>query len=194
MTSTIMEEWLRWFDSRMAGRKVVLLMDNFSAHTAALQIINSTPLKLQNTLVIWLPPNSTSRYQPLDQGIIQAWKAHWKRHWIHFLLQEFEAGKDPLSTMNVLRAIRWGIEAWELNIPRSALQNCFKKAGFFNTNEEGQEQPLSVADIEADIRRDIHRLEENSYIQEAMDINNFVNPAEEVVQDSLDQIDEQILA
>lgn len=32
MTAEIMVEWLRWFDNTMAGRKVILLMDNFSAH------------------------------------------------------------------------------------------------------------------------------------------------------------------
>jgi hypothetical protein len=52
MTADIMEEWLRWFDSRMAGRKVVLHMDNFSAHEAATKSINSTTFPLQNTLVI----------------------------------------------------------------------------------------------------------------------------------------------
>lgn len=50
-------------------------MDNFSAHEAAFEAIES---QLQNTLIIWLPPNSTTRYQPLDQGIIRTWKAHWK--------------------------------------------------------------------------------------------------------------------
>ena len=32
MTGKICEEWLRWFDNLMAGRKVLLLLDNFSGH------------------------------------------------------------------------------------------------------------------------------------------------------------------
>jgi hypothetical protein len=44
----------------MSGHNVVLLMDNFSAHEAAVKGIHSSRYSLQNTLVIWLPPNSTS--------------------------------------------------------------------------------------------------------------------------------------
>lgn len=49
MTREIFKEWLIWFDKKMAGRKVVLLLDNFSAHEAAFRDIGP---QLQNTLVI----------------------------------------------------------------------------------------------------------------------------------------------
>jgi hypothetical protein len=77
MTGVIFKEWLFWFDAKMQGRKVVLLMDNFSAHEAAVEEIDG---QLQNTLIIWLPPCSTAQYQPLDQGIIHTWKAYWKNN------------------------------------------------------------------------------------------------------------------
>jgi hypothetical protein len=32
MMGTICEEWLHWFDNLIAGRKVLLLLDNFSSH------------------------------------------------------------------------------------------------------------------------------------------------------------------
>lgn len=37
MTTTIMTKWLQWFDKHISSRsrKVVLLIDNFSAYTAA---------------------------------------------------------------------------------------------------------------------------------------------------------------
>jgi hypothetical protein len=54
----------------MSGWNVVLLMDNFSAHQAAVIEIQSSSYPLQNTLIIWLPANSISRYQPLNQGFI----------------------------------------------------------------------------------------------------------------------------
>ena len=60
MTTQIFIEFIRWFDLRMTGRKVALLMDNFSAHQVAVAdiLVSKTPLK--NTLIIWLPINSTS--------------------------------------------------------------------------------------------------------------------------------------
>lgn len=106
MVGKIFEEWLRWFDKQMIHRKVVLLMDNFSAHETAVKTINNSSLPLQNTLIIWLPPNSTSRFQPLDQDIIRTWKAYWKRQWVKFIVAEFDTGHDPILSMNVLQALK----------------------------------------------------------------------------------------
>jgi len=65
MTTVIMTEWLTWFDKRMHGRRVLLLLDNFSAHEAAVQTLTENNT-LKNTRVEFLPPNCTSVYQPLD--------------------------------------------------------------------------------------------------------------------------------
>jgi hypothetical protein len=123
MTGAIFKEWLFWFDSKMKGRKVALLMDNFSAHEAAVEDI-----QLQNTIIIWLPANSTSRYQPLDQGIICIWKAYWKRQWILYMMTQFDRGLDPVLTIIILQALRWVIPAWELDLKDTTIQHCFQKA------------------------------------------------------------------
>ena len=69
-----MAEWLRWFDKR-AQKPVLLLMDNFSAHEAAVELLKEQPLKW--TRIEWFPANTTSVFQPLDQGIIQNCKAYY---------------------------------------------------------------------------------------------------------------------
>ncbi|KKA17805.1 hypothetical protein T310_8250 [Rasamsonia emersonii CBS 393.64] len=165
MTSEIMKEWLRWFDMRMTGRQVVLLMDNFSAHEAAIASINASPSPLKNTLIIWLPPGSTSQYQPLDQGIIQAWKILWKNN-------------------------GWGIRVWDIEIKPSIIENCFNKAlqerrisGDFSHHEDIQE-----------ISSKLEQLRLKSRINDLMDIDQFLNPIDEVVEDSIEQLDDQILA
>lgn len=190
MTSEIMKEWLRWFDMRMTGRQVVLLMDNFSAHEAAIASINASPSPLKNTLIIWLPPGSTSQYQPLDQGIIQAWKILWKKQWVNYLCSQFDAGDDPLRSMNVLKAIRWGIRVWDIEIKPSIIENCFNKAlqerrisGDFSHHEDIQE-----------ISSKLEQLRLKSRINDLMDIDQFLNPIDEVVEDSIEQLDDQILA
>lgn len=43
MVTEIMVEWLRWFDRSMAGRKVLLIIDNFSAYKAAVNELNVMP-------------------------------------------------------------------------------------------------------------------------------------------------------
>ena len=125
MTGEIFKEWLTWFDKKMAGRKVVLLLDNFSAHEI---VFRGIAQQLQNTLVIWLPCNSTTQYQPLDQGIIRTLKAYWRRHWVLFMMDQFDKGYYPLSNMTILQAVQWAISAWNLDLTEDTIQDCFKKA------------------------------------------------------------------
>jgi hypothetical protein len=185
MTSDIFKEWLLQFDNRMRTRHVVLLMDNFSAHEFAYEEIKN---QLQNTLVIWLPPNSTTKYQPLDQGIIHNWKMLWRKNWVLYMVKEFDRGVDPIETMSVLQAIRWGIEAWSFDMKTDTIRNCFNKALHHNDEEELQDIDLLTA-IETSFRR----LQLSNRIQDIMNINEFLNPGGEEVEDSLMQIDDVIL-
>jgi hypothetical protein len=92
----------------MAGRKVILLLDNFSAHECVVAELEALPLGsgLVNTEICWLPPNSTSKLQPLDQGIIAAFKARYRKRWIGYMLEQHEIGLNALDTMNVLKAVQ----------------------------------------------------------------------------------------
>lgn len=186
MTGEIFKEWLIWFDKKMAGRKVVLLLDNFSAHEAAFRDIGP---QLQNTLVIWLPCNSTTRYQPLDQGVIRTWKAYWRRQWVLFMMDQFDKGYDPLSTMTILQAVRWAISAWNLDLAEDTIQNCFKKA--FSSEDTREIRCQAVIN---EITCGIQQLQVSNNIQDAMDIHQFLNPEEEQVDDSLATADDLILS
>lgn len=194
MTSEIFEEWLRWFDALMIHRKVVLLMDNFSAHESAVKAINNSTAPLQNTLIIWLPPNSTSRFQPLDQGIINTWKVYWKRQWVKFMLYEFDSGRDPISSMNVLKAITWGIQAWELDISALTIKSCFQKGlsiSLLDTTTSSSTSSniqLLINEISSDI------LIMRPWIPNPMDIEHFLNPIDELIQDSIHTIDDIVLS
>lgn len=79
-------------------------MDNFSAHKLGVELMEEVK-GLSHTKVMWLPPNATSNYQPLDQGIIQNWKSHIKRRFVNFLAHAFDQGKDLSKEMHVLWAV-----------------------------------------------------------------------------------------
>lgn len=65
----------------MVGRQVVLLIGGFLAYHARLNLLQEEfPQGLTNIKVIFLPPNATSICQPLDQGIIKAWKAQYMKY------------------------------------------------------------------------------------------------------------------
>ena len=72
MTSDIFEDWLRKLDKKFAreGRKVLMLVDNCPAHPKT-QNLKAVTLK-------FLPLNTTSCLQPMDQGIIQNLKVLYR--------------------------------------------------------------------------------------------------------------------
>ncbi len=71
MDSTIFAKILKNFDRsmRMQKRKVLLFLDNCSAHPE---------ITLEHVEVKYFPPNTTSRCQPMDMGIIKCLKSHYK--------------------------------------------------------------------------------------------------------------------
>ena len=103
----IIEEYLRWFNNKIhsQGRKVLLLMDNFLGHELGVQLVGGKQ-GLSNVRIEWLPPNTTSHWQPLDQGIIASFKLQYRRLWISYMLRQYEADKDPNKTITLLKAIQ----------------------------------------------------------------------------------------
>ncbi|XP_037774932.1 tigger transposable element-derived protein 7-like [Penaeus monodon] len=66
MSSEIFEEWVGKVDRkfRVDGRKIALIIDICPAHP--------TLFNLTNVQLVFLPPNTTSILQPMDQGVIQS--------------------------------------------------------------------------------------------------------------------------
>ena len=79
MLITIFQEWLREFDRQVAlkhgGQRVLLLLDNCKSH----KVEN---LALPHVEVQFLPPNTTSKIQPIDAGIIMSFKKHYRHYHI----------------------------------------------------------------------------------------------------------------
>jgi hypothetical protein len=132
MTGEIFTQWLSWFDSRMRGRKVLLLLDNFSAHQRAVSEALDRN-SLINTRVEWLPANTTSLIQPLDQGIINNLKVYYRKQLVEFYINEVHFDRDPLASINIHTAILWLIDAYQRGIKDTTIANCWLKTGLFGT-------------------------------------------------------------
>ncbi len=78
MTQNVFKLWLTAFDRCMDGRKVILLLDNCSAHIkdADLEKFN---IQLRNTTLFYLLSNTTSKIQLCNAGIIHTFKAYYRR-------------------------------------------------------------------------------------------------------------------
>ena len=75
-------------------RNCLMLLDNSSSHGVADTLLTKVgsldAFRLSNLLLLFLPPNCTSVVQPLDQGIIAAFKAHYKRKLAHYRVQQYD--------------------------------------------------------------------------------------------------------
>ncbi|RDW84504.1 hypothetical protein BP6252_02094 [Coleophoma cylindrospora] len=171
MNSVIMSEWLQAFYSHVGfTRQVLLTMDNFSAHYTALEISPPPP----NIRICWLPANSTSRFQPLNQGIIQNFKALYKRQWLAFTLESYEANIDPQLGMNIRLAIRWILRSWNNEVTNTTIYNCFRRSTLVSTS-----LALSTPILPPGISELYNQVIKTGNIQDSMAINNFLNPSDE---------------
>jgi DDE superfamily endonuclease len=124
MTASVYQEWIREWDQtlRITNRKVLLLQDNFSGHIV--------PDGLQNIRVENFAPNLTAHIQPMDQGIIRCFKAHYRSRYIQRAIHRYDEGTtaSDIYDINQLQAMRLAEAAW-YNVDTTMIRNCWQKAG-----------------------------------------------------------------
>nr|CCA20949.1 CENPB protein Homeodomainlike putative [Albugo laibachii Nc14] len=121
MNTTIFNKWLRKFNLLMHGRRVLLLLDNASSHKAI--------CKHDNVEIVFLPPNMTSRIQPMDAGIIRSFKARYKKLFLRWCLDLVES--NTVRKLNLLEAIEFSIESWR-SVSEQVIRNCWVKTGLID--------------------------------------------------------------
>ncbi|KAG7296602.1 hypothetical protein JYU34_020412 [Plutella xylostella] len=120
MTSQLFEEEVRKWDAELEGRKILLVVDKCPAHP----FISN----LQNIELAFLPLNSTSVLQPMDQSVIKSLKGHYRRK----LLMELVESEGKTS-VNMLHAVTFLSKAWEEVTP-TTIHNSFRHAGLFTNS------------------------------------------------------------
>ena len=94
---------------------------------------------------MFLPPNTTSKLQPLDLGIIQNFKVHYRHFLLRFVLAKIEectTVTDVAKSADLLMAMRWVARAWEAVSP-DTISKCFKKAGILDSGMDVVDRGMS---------------------------------------------------
>lgn len=123
MTRDLWCEILLSLDAEMEkqGRKIILFVDNASSH--------KTSAVLTNIVVQYLPANTTSIAQPLDQGIIHCFKSYYRQNLVRKQIAAIESGKtmsDFIKNFTIFNAMHIIKNSWWLVKP-TTITNCFKK-------------------------------------------------------------------
>ena len=87
-------------EMKRKNREILLIMDNCGPHR---------DVELSHVKVLFLPPNTTSKLQPLDLGIIQAFKMHYRKQVLSHLIAKAESvttAREFTESVTILDAIR----------------------------------------------------------------------------------------
>lgn len=98
--------------------KIVLFSNNCSSNLDAEVIVT------QNDFTAYLPQNSSSLIQPMDQGIICSMKCFYRnKFWRQFVNSSYDAGDDAIRRQFTIKD---GIWAWLWDtVTLSALKNAW---------------------------------------------------------------------
>ena len=124
MTSQLFCEWLDIVNNQIRNchRKINLIVDNSAAHPH---------VERSNIKLVFLPPNTTTKLQPCDTGIIHAVKLQYrKKHLrkIAFAFDKVESASSLAKQVKIFDAIMRLRHAWSL-LPETTIQKCFAHCG-----------------------------------------------------------------
>ena len=106
MDSTLFENWVRDLGNQLEKEnwKVALIIDNCTTHpgTGGLKAID----------LFFIPPNTTSALQPMDQVVILSLKARYRTKVVQKMIEAIH-GKKSLQTMSLLDAMKKLVLAWD---------------------------------------------------------------------------------
>lgn len=122
MSSLCLYRFLTDLNTAMKAQKrsILLLIDNAPSHIFDRE-------KLTNVRVEFLPPNTTSHLQPMDAGVIRAFKAHYRHLYITRVLEHDIEGRDNIYFIDQLEGMHLAKEAWSF-VTEHTIANCWKHA------------------------------------------------------------------
>ncbi|XP_058445079.1 tigger transposable element-derived protein 1-like [Malaya genurostris] len=130
VTKPIFEEWFKelfipevqkYLENKGMKFKVLLIIDNAPGHTAP---------QHSQVQIVFLPPNTTSLIQPLDQGIISTFKKLYIKQTFNYILEQLDENQSmtvittwkTFSMRECVRFIGTALKAMKM----STLNNCWK--------------------------------------------------------------------
>jgi DDE superfamily endonuclease/Tc5 transposase DNA-binding domain len=169
MTAIFFQQYLFRLNEHVK-RKILLLMDNAPSHVWK-------NLDLPNIEVVPLPPNTTSKLQPMDAGIIASFKCHYRRRQLAHALDliDLQECRNPYK-IDQLTAMKWSRAAWN-ELDSSVMANCWKHTGLLSSDELAAGAVNAIEDT--GFADEYARFVELANIRDIVPVKDFVNPADE---------------
>ena len=102
----------RFCEENVIEYKILLLLDNAPAHPS-IEVLQSRD---GCVTTMFLPPNTTSLMQPMDQAVLDPLKRRYKKHLLRHIILENESSSlsitDILKNVTIKNAVYWAAQSW----------------------------------------------------------------------------------
>lgn len=130
--------------------------------------------------VVFWPSNSTSIYQPLDQGIIRNLKHHYRKKWMTWMINMMDRGVDPTQRMSLYYTLHWITQTWRRDVLDETIQKCFIKSTIIRPSTDAmdlsQSEDLQLGDLYTQVTDPLPGAE-------VMELEEFLDPPGENVEE-----------
>ena len=136
MATLLFEKLILDFEKRMGemgNEKVLLMLDNFFGHQ-----VPNVGSRLRITHLEFLPPSTTSHFQPMDVGIISSFKAQYRKRFIEHQIDSLMLDMD--MGIDIYEAVLMVEESWHSGVTSNTIKNCWKHTGILSTLTASQKQ------------------------------------------------------
>ncbi|KAG6966407.1 hypothetical protein JG688_00006780 [Phytophthora aleatoria] len=116
--------------------------------------------------------------QPLDAGLIAAFKRRYRRYHMLYALDHFEAGRQDVFHVDQLQAMRWARHCWKQEIPEEIIRKCWAATEIL-VPRPNPETMAAFKSIEEDIDKEICDTVSALEILRPLPIDEFVSPRDE---------------
>ena len=114
-----------------------VLLDNAPSHPPAEDLVHKT--RDGEITVLYLPPNTTSILQPMDQGPIEATKRLYRKELVSSIVSDDAPLSATIKSLTILSVIRMASKAWS-DVKTEALLKSWKKTGVHDAPDEEDEE------------------------------------------------------
>ncbi|GBN68993.1 hypothetical protein AVEN_269423-1 [Araneus ventricosus] len=110
--------------------KILLVLDNVTCHAHGAQ--------LKNVKLLFLPPNTTSKLQPLDHGVIKCFKMEYRERALRHVIERMdrcESASELSKKIPVGDALDWIKTSWK-KIGQEVITKWFVSCGISSREVE----------------------------------------------------------
>ena len=159
----------KYLNEKGLPTKALLLLDNAPSHPDVKTLVSSNG----SIKALFLPPNTTALFQPMDQGVIEALKRRYRKALLQRLLLEDKEGRSIVQfvkQINMKDVVYMTATAWDDLLPLTFTRSWNKLLGGTSGQLSSSDEPKENDEV-LELARQLDSNVENRDIDDWMDVD-----------------------